>query len=56
MMGKKTIEGRNQINMFSLDDLVPKDHLLRKIDTYFRIDFIYEEIRDLYSPVGKREH
>lgn len=53
MMGKKTIEGRNQINMISLDDLVPKDHLLRKIDMLFSFDFIYDEVEGLYSPVGK---
>lgn len=53
MMGKKTIEGRDQMSMISLNDLVPKDHLLRKIDTLFSFDFIYDEVKDLYSLVGK---
>lgn len=53
MMGKKTIEGRDQMSMISLDDLVPKDHLLRKIDMLFSFDFIYDEVKNLYSPVGK---
>lgn len=53
MMGKKTIEGRVQMSMISLEDLVPKDHLLRKIDMLFSFDFIYDEVKDLYSPVGK---
>jgi len=53
MMGKKTVEGRDQLSMISLDDLVPKDHLLRKIDKLFSFDFIYDEVKDLYSPVGK---
>ncbi len=47
MMGKKTIEGRDQMSMISLDDLIPKDHLLRKKDTLFSFDFIYDEVRDL---------
>lgn len=53
MMGKKTIEGRGQMSFISLDDLVPKNHLLRKIDMLFSFDFIYEEVKDLYSPMGK---
>ncbi|MGG7058612.1 hypothetical protein ACQPUZ_09965 [Clostridium tertium] len=31
MLTKKTNEGRNQIEFNSLEDLVPKDHLLRKV-------------------------
>jgi len=53
MMGKKTVEGRDQMSIISLDDLVPKDHLLRKIDMLFSFDFIYDEVKELYSEVGK---
>ncbi len=35
--GKKT-----QVQMVSLDQLVPQDHLLRKIDRYVDFDFIYD--------------
>ena len=31
MLTKKTNEGRHQIEFNSLEDLVPKDHLLRKV-------------------------
>ena len=37
-----------------LEDLVPKDHLLRKIDKYIEFDFIYEKVSDLYCPDNGR--
>ncbi len=33
MMGKRTKNDRTQIQMLSMDDLVPQDHLIRKIDS-----------------------
>lgn len=33
----------------SLDELVPKDHLVRKIDHAIGFSFIYELVDDLYS-------
>lgn len=35
--------------MISLDQLVPEDHLLRKIDEYIDFNFIYELVEDRYS-------
>ncbi len=35
--------------MVWLEDLVPKDHLLRKIDAAVDFDKIYEMVEDLYS-------
>jgi len=32
-----------------IEDLLPKDHLLRDIDRAIDFDFIYEEVKDLYS-------
>lgn len=32
MMGKRNTEERHQINMICLDEMVPKDHLIQKID------------------------
>lgn len=52
-MGKKDLSKRAQMSMISLEDLVPKDHLLRKIDQLFDFNFIYEEVEELYSPIGK---
>lgn len=43
--GKKT----NQIQMFCIDDLVPDDHLLRKIDGAIDWNFIYDLVKDKYS-------
>ncbi|BDP77375.1 hypothetical protein EfmAA242_16030 [Enterococcus faecium] len=32
MMSKNNTNGRNQFAMLTIDDLVPQDHLVRKID------------------------
>ena len=44
---------RNQIELLCLDQLVPEDHLVRKIDASINFDFIYDEVKDLYSDVGR---
>lgn len=46
-------EERKQMKMITLDDLVPKDHLVRKIDAAIDFRFIYELVEDLYSHTGK---
>ena len=38
-----------QIQMFSIDELVPKDHLLRKIEAAIDWSFIYDLVKDKYS-------
>ena len=42
-----------EVSMISLDDLIPNDHLLRKIDSLFDFNFIYDEVESLYSSIGK---
>ncbi|MBO1103303.1 IS5/IS1182 family transposase, partial [Enterococcus hirae] len=49
MMRKQLIEGRNQFAMLTIDDLVPKDHLVRKIDAAIQFDFIYLIVESTYS-------
>lgn len=49
MLRKTGPEGRTQVSLVSLDDLVPKDHLVRKIDQAMDFSFIYEQVEDLYS-------
>ena len=49
MMRKQSIEGRNQFAMLAIDDLVPKDHLVRKIDAVIQFDFIYPVVESTYS-------
>ena len=53
MMSKKGTESRNQITFIALDDLVPKDHLVRKIEEALNFDFIYDLVEDLYGNTGK---
>lgn len=53
MMGQKDNSGRTQIEFISLEDLVPKNHLVRKIDAAMDFSFIYDEVRDLYKPYGR---
>ena len=39
---------QHQLEMVTLEELVPKDHLLRKIDRFIDFSFIYDEVRHLY--------
>ena len=51
MYRKKNREIQNQIQFISLEDLVPQDHILRVIDKAIDFSFIYDEVKDLYSPL-----
>ncbi|MCR3761960.1 transposase, partial [Clostridium felsineum] len=53
MLTKRGKELRSQIELNSLEDLVPKDHLLRKIDKSIDFNFIYDEVAELYSDFGR---
>lgn len=48
MMGRQS----RQLSMIILDlsDLIPNNHLLRKISQIISFDFIYEEILEPYYP------
>jgi transposase len=49
-------ERRNtQLKMYSLtiEEMVPQGHFLRKLDSMVDFSFIYDEVRDLYSAVGR---
>lgn len=47
-MLSKNSSKSSQIEMISLDQLVPEDHLLRKIDRYVDFNFIYDLVEDKY--------
>ena len=47
-MLKKEMEQRQAIEMLCTDMLVPKDHLLRKIDAAVDFTYIYSLVKDLY--------
>lgn len=54
MLTEQTEKIRKQIQMVSIDDLVPQDHLLRIIDKAIDWSFIYDLVRDKYSPDNGR--
>ena len=53
MMSKHDVNHRNQSVVVSVDDLVPKDHLVRKLDAAIDFSFIYSLVEGLYSPIGR---
>lgn len=53
MMGKRNTHDRRQMEITSLEDLVPQDHLVRKLDAAMDLSFIYDEVKDLYSEFGR---
>lgn len=52
-MLKKLEDNRKQIEILCLDELVPSDHLVRKIESVIDFNFIYDEVKDLYGDVGR---
>lgn len=54
MITEHTERIRKQLQMVSIDDLVPQDHLLRIIDKAIDWSFIYDLVRDKYSPDNGR--
>ena len=50
MMTENADKKREQIHLLCMDDMVPKDHLLRIIDKAIDWNFIYDLVKDKYSP------
>lgn len=48
LLNKYQTESRREIMIISIEDLVPKNHILRDIDRAINFDFIYDEVSDLY--------
>lgn len=48
MLSKHKEESRTQLSVVSLEDLVPKDHLVRKIEQAIDFNFIYDIVQDKY--------
>ena len=44
----KVMVDRNQLEMLCLDQLVPNDHIVRKIENAINFDFIYDYTKDYY--------
>jgi transposase len=53
MMGRQQrVQKKLFYTKFSLDQRVPKNHILRKVAKYIDFDFIYEEVEDKYGSNG----
>ena len=53
MMTKNQINEREQLEMLTIEQLVPHDHLVRKLDAALDFSFIYPLVEDLYSTIGR---
>ena len=53
MMTKNQINERERLEMLTIEQLVPRDHLVRKLDAAIDFSFIYPLVEDLYSSVGR---
>jgi transposase len=53
-MLKKPAPEQTALEMVTLDQLVPKDHLLRKIDAVIDFSFIHDRVAGLYCPDNGR--
>ena len=49
MLSKQTQINRDQIEMIALDQLVPADHLVRKMEAAIDFSFIYPLVAPMYS-------
>ncbi|WP_230502686.1 transposase, partial [Sutcliffiella rhizosphaerae] len=49
MLSKQSMEGRYQVSMIALDQIVPENHLVRKIEKAMDFTFIYDLVEDKYS-------
>lgn len=49
MMSQDKVDKRKKLEVVSIEDLVPEDHLLRLIDKAINFDFIYDLVYDKYS-------
>ena len=43
----------DNIIMRTIEELVPKDHLVRKMEACMNFTFIEDEVKDLYSDYGR---
>lgn len=49
MYRKKDKNGQREIKLVCIEDLVPENHILREIEASIDFDFIYDEVKGLYS-------
>jgi hypothetical protein len=52
MMTKNQINEREQLEILTIEQLVPANHLVRKLDPAIDFSFIYPLVENLYSQFG----
>ena len=55
MLSKHNSIQRDQLEMITLDQLVPANHLVRKIEGAIDFTFIYDLVKDMYSEIGRQK-
>lgn len=53
MMGMNG-EKQHQFMFFNLENFIPENHLLRVIQQQVDFSFIYDKVKNLYSPIGRK--
>jgi transposase len=53
MMTKNQSNEREQLEMLTIDQLVPEEHLVRKLESAIDFSFIYPLVENLYSGLGR---
>ncbi|KQL51372.1 transposase [Heyndrickxia shackletonii] len=53
MLSKHNSIQRDQVEMIALDQLVPENHLVRKMEAAIDLSFIYDLVEETYSAVGR---
>jgi transposase len=53
MMTKNQINEREQLEMLTIDQLVPEEHLVRTLEKAIDFSFIYQMVEGLYSKNGR---
>ena len=54
MLSKNKSVNRQEIKIISIEDLVPSEHLVRALDEAINLDFIYADVKELYSEESGR--
>ena len=54
MLTRDTVKGRGQVEIVEIEELVPEEHLLRKIDAAIDFTPIYGMVEELYSEENGR--
>ncbi len=53
MMTKNQTNEREQLEILTIEQLVPQDHLVRMLDAAIDFSFIYPLVENLYSTIGR---